>query len=58
MENGKSLKDVVTHIHRKIASLAFIVTLRVAWPNLVGITIKFKKMEGRNTIRKLKTVDF
>ena len=37
LANGKSLKDAVTYIHRKTASLAFIVTLRVAWPNRVGI---------------------
>ena len=43
MANGKSLKDVVTYIYRKTASLAFIVTLRVAWPNRVGIYNRVQK---------------
>ena len=51
--NGKSLKDVVTHIHRKTTSLAFIVTLRVAWPNRVGIYNKVQKDEREECYKKV-----
>ena len=53
LANGKSLKDIATHIHRKIASLAFIVTLRVAWPNQVGIYNKVQKDEREEYYKKV-----
>ena len=53
LANGKSLKDVVTHIHRKIASLAFIVPLHVAWPNRVGIYNKVQKDKREEYYKKV-----
>ena len=50
LANDKSLKDVVTYIHKKTASLAFIVTLHVAWPKRVGIYSKLIKQDNKENI--------
>ena len=53
LANSKSLKDVVTHFHRKTASLALIVTLHVARPNGVGIYSKVQKDEREEYYKKV-----
>ena len=50
LANDKSLKDVVTYIHKKTASLALIVTLHVAWPKRVGIYSKLIKQDNKENI--------
>ena len=53
MANDKSLKDVVTYIHKKTASLALIVTLHVAWPKRVGIYSKLIKQDNKENINHM-----
>ena len=50
LANDKSLKDVVTYIHKKTASLALIVTLHVAWPKRIGIYSKLIKQDNKENI--------